>query len=149
MQPDNEIVTVRDFKFPRKLVYEAWKDPTHLKVWWGPKGFTNTFNRFDFWEGGRWSFVMHAPDRGNFRNECTFTTIREPELIVWDRQSKPLFQVEVAFSALSDNETRVTFRQKFATVAECNKIKKYTVGKNDENMDRLEEELKRMLAESA
>jgi uncharacterized protein YndB with AHSA1/START domain len=52
---DREIVTIRNFNFPRKQVYKAWSNPDLLKVWWGPKGFTNTFNFFDFREGGRWS----------------------------------------------------------------------------------------------
>lgn len=136
--PDTEIVTIRIFSYSRKQVYEAWTNPELLKAWWGPKGFTNTFNTFDFKEGGKWSFVMHGPDKGNYPNECTFTIIREPELIVWDRQSKPLFQVEVRFEELAPNETRVTFKQKFQTVAECEKIRKYTIGKNDENFDKLE-----------
>lgn len=136
--PDTEIVTIRIFNYSRKHVYEAWTNPELLKAWWGPKGFTNTFNTFDFKVGGKWSFVMHGPDKGNYPNECIFTIIREPELIVWDRQSKPLFQVEVRFQELAPNETRLTFKQKFQTVAECEKIRKYTVGKNDENFDKLE-----------
>lgn len=136
--PDTEIVTIRIFNYSRKHVYEAWTNPELLKAWWGPKGFTNTFNTFEFKVGGKWSFVMHGPDKGNYPNECTFTIIREPELIVWDRQSKPLFQVEVRFEELAPNETRVTFKQKFQTVAECEKIRKYTIGKNDENFDKLE-----------
>lgn len=87
---------------------------------------------------------MHGPDKGNYTNECTFTVIREPELIVWDRQSKPIFQVEVIFEELAVNQTKVTFKQKFETAEECDKIRKFTVGKNDENMDRLEVVLQKM-----
>lgn len=142
--PECEIVTTREFAFPRKLVYKAWTEPDHLKKWWGPNGFTNTFHIFDFREGGQWSFVMHGPDKGNYHNECTFTVIREPELLVWDRQSKPIFQVEVTFEEVAENKTRVIFKQKFATEEECSKLRKYVPEKNEENMDRLENELKRM-----
>lgn len=142
--PDCEIVTTRVFKAPRKLVYKAWTDPKHLKVWWGPKGFTNTFNTFDLRVGGKWNFIMHGPDKGNYRNECTFVAIREPELLVWDRQSKPIFQVEVIFDVLTEEETRVTFKQKFETEEECSKLRKFVPEKNEENMDRLEDELKKM-----
>ena len=126
------------------FVYKAWTDPVHIKVWWGPNGFTNTFNEFDFRVGGRWRFVMHGPDKGNYVNEVTFRVIREPELIIWDRQSKPLFQVEASFESISDNETKVVFKQKFQTVEECEKLRKYVPEKNEENMDRLERELERM-----
>ena len=142
--PDREIVTTRVFNAPRELVYKAWTDPVHLKAWWGPKGFTNTFNTFDFRIGGKWSFVMHGPEKGNYNNECTFIVIREPELLVWDRQSKPIFQVEVAFEALAANETRVIFKQKFETAEECNKLRPFVPEKNEENMDKLEAELKKM-----
>lgn len=141
---DREIVTIRTFNAPRQLVYKAWSDPVHLKVWWGPNGFTNTFNEFDFRVGGRWKFVMHGPDKGNYVNEVTFQVIREPELIIWDRQSKPLFQVEASFELISDNKTKVIFKQKFQTVEECEKLRKYVPEKNEENMDRLQRELDRM-----
>lgn len=142
--PDQEIVTTRIFNFPRQLVYHAWTEPEHLKNWWGPNGFTNTFHLFDFQVGGRWSFTMHGPEKGNYQNECTFAVIREPELIVWDRQSKPLFQVEVVFEEISKNETKVIFKQKFQSVEECNKLRKFVPEKNEENMDRLETELNKM-----
>lgn len=142
--PETEIVTTRTFNFPRPLVYKAWTDPNHLKNWWGPKGFTNTFNVFDLKVGGKWSFIMHGPDKGNYANECTFIAIREPELLAWDRQSKPLFQVEVVFEEISKNETKVIFKMKFKTAEECSKLRAYVPDKNEENMDKLEEELKKM-----
>lgn len=142
--PECEIVTTRVFAFPRQLVYRAWTEPDHLKNWWGPNGFTNTIHQHDFRVGGRWIFTMHGPEKGNYPNECTFVTIREPELLVWDRQSKPLFQVEVVFDDLGETKTRVTFRQKFQTAEECSKLRKYVPEKNEENMDRLEKELMEM-----
>src|SRR5436190_428978 len=118
---DCEIVTTRIVKAPRKLVYKAWTDPAHLKNWWGPKGFTNTFNTFNLQVGGRWSFIMHGPQKkGNYRNECIFAEIREPELLVWDRESQPIFRVEVVFEELGAKETKVTFKQIFNTVEEAN-----------------------------
>jgi uncharacterized protein YndB with AHSA1/START domain len=142
--PECEIVTTRTFKAPQRLVFKAWSDPEHLRMWWGPNGFTNTFHIFDFRVGGKWSFTMHGPEKGNYVNECTFVAIREPELLVWDRQSKPIFQVEVVFEKVSENETRVVFKQKFKTQEECNKLRPFVPEKNEENMDRLEVELKKM-----
>ena len=143
--PDCEIVTTRTFAAPRSLVYRAWTDPDHLKNWWGPNGFTNTIKLFDLRIGGRWSFVMHGPEKGNYPNECIFKVIREPELLIWDRLSKPIFRVEVRLEEIAVNETRVTFKQQFKTAAECNKLKPYVPVKNEENMDRLDNELKKMI----
>ncbi|MBV9988551.1 MAG: SRPBCC family protein [Chitinophagaceae bacterium] len=142
--PECEIVTIRDLNAPRALVFKAWTDPKHLQNWWGPKGFTNTFNSFDLRPGGKWSFVMHGPEKGNYVNECTFTVIREPELLVWDRQSQPIFQVETVFEELAEARTRVIFKMKFNSVGECNKIRPYAPEKNEENMDKLEAELLKM-----
>lgn len=76
--PDCEIVSSRIFHAPRGLVFSAWTDPNHLKNWWGPAGFTNTFTGFDLRPGGKWSFIMHGRDKGNYPNECEFINIEEP-----------------------------------------------------------------------
>jgi len=142
--PEREIVTTRVVDFPRQLVYRAWTEPVHLQNWWGPNGFTNTFHVFELRIGGRWSFTMHGPDKGNYANECTFALIDEPKRLVWNRQSKPIFQVDVVFDAIEESKTRITFRQKFETTEECEKLRKFVPEKNEENMDRLENELRKM-----
>ena len=144
--PDCEIVSSRIFKAARDTVYTAWTDPNHLKNWWGPAGFTNTFNEFDLRPGGKWRFVMHGPDKGNYRNECEFTKIEKPSLISWKRISKPLFEVEATFEEVTPDKTKVVFRMIFTSAAECNKVKIFAVDKNEENFDRLENELSKMIA---
>ena len=142
--PDCEIVSYRTVNFFQELVFKAWADPDHLKKWWGPKGFTNTFEEFDFRPGGRWKFIMHAPDKGNFQNECEFVKIEKPTEIVWIRISKPLFNIVATFEKITDNQTKIVFRMVFATAEECAKLKPFVVDKNEENFDRLEDELAKM-----
>lgn len=142
---DKEILSQRTFPFPIKLLFRAWSEPEHLKNWWGPKGFTNTFHQFDFREGGRWTFTMHGPEKGHYQNDVEFISIKEPFLIEWKRISKPLFNVLATFEEVDSNSTHVIFRQIFETVEECNKIKPFAIEKNEENFDRLEEELKKMI----
>ncbi|UKT64027.1 SRPBCC family protein [Pedobacter mucosus] len=141
---DLEIVSTRTFNFSRALVYKAWTDPNHLKNWWGPAGFTNTFLEFDLSIGGRWKFIMHGPDKGNYPNECEFIEIEKPSLIAWKRLSKPYFKVVVTFEELIINETKVVFKMIFATPKECNKLKPFVVDKNEENFVKLEVELTEM-----
>jgi uncharacterized protein YndB with AHSA1/START domain len=145
IQPDKEIITRRTLSFPRSLVYSAWSDPNRLKRWWGPSGFTNTFEEFDFRPGGRWKFIMHGPDKGNYNNECEFIQIEKPKLIFWKRHSKPLFQVAVTFEEVTEESTDMTFRMIFESKEECDKLKKFVVDKNEENFDRLETELQKMI----
>jgi uncharacterized protein YndB with AHSA1/START domain len=142
--PDCEIVSTRILNFPVELVFNAWSDPGHLKNWWGPKGFTNTFEEFDFRVGGRWKFVMHGPDKGNYQNECEFVKIEKPTLIAWKRYSKPLFKIVATFEELSSNSTKLVFRMVFDTAEESNKLRPFVVDKNEENFDRLEAELAKM-----
>jgi len=139
--PDCEIVSTRIFNAPNELLYRAWAEPAHLKNWWGPAGFTNTFNEFDFRVGGKWSFVMHGPDKGNYANECEFIKIEKPSLIAWKRHSQPIFQVVALFEKINSNQTKLIFKMLFDTANECEKLKKFVVDKNEENFDKLEIEL--------
>lgn len=144
--PESEIITSRILNFPQKLVFKAWSNPEHLINWWGPKGFTNTFHVFDFREGGKWTFTMHGPEQGNYENDVEFIKIDKPNLIAWKRYSKPLFQILTTFEAISENETKVVFKMLFETVEECQKLKPYVVDKNEENFDKLEVELGKMIS---
>ena len=142
---DCDIVNTRIFPVTREKLFRAWSDPVLLKEWWGPAGFTNTFHEFDFRIGGRWRFTMHGPDKGNYENECEFTQIMAPELIAWKRHSKPLFQIIARFEEVGENSTRLIFTMRFDTPEECQKLKPYVVDKNEENFDRLEVVLKKMI----
>ncbi|MDR7371597.1 SRPBCC family protein [Flavobacterium aquidurense] len=142
--PDSEIVSSRILEFSQELVFAAWTNPDHLKNWWGPKGFTNTFEEFDLRPGGKWKFVMHAPDKGNFQNECEFVKIEKPTEIAWIRISKPLFNIVATFDKIAENQTKLIFRMVFDSPEECAKLKPYVVDKNEENFDRLENELEKM-----
>lgn len=142
--PDCEIITTRIVNATINQVFTAWTDPNHLKNWWGPNGFTNTFHEYDLRVGGKWTFTMHGPDKGNYENAVEFIAIEKPTLIAWKRHSKPLFQVVGMFEAISETQTKVVFKMLFDTIEECNKLKPYVVDKNEENFDRLEVELKQI-----
>lgn len=144
--PDCEIVSTRIVNTAREIVYKAWTDPNHLQNWWGPSGFSNTFNEFDFRPGGRWRFIMHGPDKGNYHNECEFIKIDPPSLVAWQRISKPIFRVVASFEAMAPDQTKIVFRMLFDTAAECTKLKPFVVDKNEENFDRLEMELAKMVS---
>lgn len=143
--PACEIVSTRTFNISKELLFSAWSNQDVLKKWWGPNGFTNTFTEFDFREGGKWNFIMHGPDKGNYHNEVEFVKIEKPNLIAWKRYSQPLFKVVFTFDEVSENKTKLLFRMIFDTERECTKIKSFAVDKNEENFDRLEEQVKKMI----
>lgn len=142
--PENrQIISSRLFNHSRELVFSAWTDPERLKNWWGPKDFTNTFDEFDFREGGYWRFVMHGPDGTDYPNESLFVKIVSPELIVFDHICAPEFRIVATFEEKAPQQTLLTFRMIFDTPQACERVKIYAVDKNEENFDRLERELQR------
>ena len=46
-----ELETSRILHASRERVFGAISDPKQLALWWGPNGFTNTFEEFDFRAG--------------------------------------------------------------------------------------------------
>lgn len=88
---------------------------------------------------------MHGPDKGNYVNECEFIIIETPSRIAWQRISKPIFQVVATFDEISEYKTYLVFKMLFNTAADCRKLKPYVIDKNEENFDKLERELIKMI----
>jgi uncharacterized protein YndB with AHSA1/START domain len=76
------IVFTRTFNAPRELVYAAWTDPKHVARWWGPHDFT-TRAQIDLRVGGRFDFVMVAPDGELFPHGGEYLEIVPPERLVF------------------------------------------------------------------
>jgi uncharacterized protein YndB with AHSA1/START domain len=138
-----EIVTTRLIRAPRTHVFQAFRNPERLARWWGPKGFSNTFEEFDMRPGGRWRFVMHGPNGANFPNESVFLDITEPERIVFRHESAPQFEMTISLLEERDG-TLLTWRMLFPSEADCAKVRTLAVGANEQNLDRLEAEVNRV-----
>ncbi|TNJ60172.1 polyketide cyclase [Paenibacillus hemerocallicola] len=132
----NEIVSAREFDVPRELVFRAWTTPDLLARWWGPKGFTNTFDEIDITPGGTWRFTMHGPDGKDYPNHSVFVEIVPLERIVFDHLSGHEFRVTATFEDLGGG-TRVVFRQLFKVTEEFEQAKPYCIEGNEQNFDRL------------
>ncbi|NUY81554.1 SRPBCC domain-containing protein [Flavobacterium sp. MAH-1] len=139
-----EIVSRREFAHPINKLWRAWTNPEHLKVWWGPNGFTNTIHKHDLRVGGTWRLTMHGPEKGNYENEARFTVVEPEKRLEWDRVSQPLFYVTVVFDKIDEDKTSVTFKMKFYEQKMYDTIVKFAPEKNEENFDRLESELEKM-----
>ena len=135
-EADRTLVTSRLIDAPPAHVFEAFADPARLRRWWGPDGFTSTFEEFDFRPGGRWRFVMHGPGGANFSNESVFAEIERPVRIVIRHESAPRFELTVTLEE-RDAKTLIGWRQVFGTAAECRRIAPLAVPANEQNLDRL------------
>lgn len=76
-----DIRVSRVFNAPRALVWRAWTDPKHLSQWWGPQGFTTSFETMEVRPGGMMKHVMVGPDGTRYPNKAIFLEVVEPELI--------------------------------------------------------------------
>lgn len=127
---DREIVISRVFDAPRELVWEAWTNPKHVAQWWGPNGFTTTFETMEVRPGGEWKHVMHGPDGTDYPNHSVFIEVVKPERIVYShgggKEGAPevRFESTWTFEALAGNKTRLTMRAVFASAAERDMVVK-------------------------
>jgi uncharacterized protein YndB with AHSA1/START domain len=140
-----EIVSTRVFKTSQEQLFKAWTDPSILANWWGPKGFTNTFHEYDLRAGGKWNFTMHGPNGANFDNRCIFIYIEPNKQLVWHHLPGPEFYIVTTFDVM-EKGTLLTFQMVFPDAAMLEKIKEIVVPSNEENFDRLEQELLKMQA---
>jgi uncharacterized protein YndB with AHSA1/START domain len=87
---------------------------------------------------------MHAPDGTDYHNESVFVEVVEPERVVFEHR-KPIhsFRMTITF-ADEGSKTRVTWRMRFETAEECAKVRTFVGAANEQNFDRLAEELGKM-----
>jgi uncharacterized protein YndB with AHSA1/START domain len=121
---------------PRE-VFAAFEQPDRLTRWWGPSGFTNTFEHFDFRAGGRWVFVMHGPNGASYPNESVFREIEPDSRIVIEHVVKPWYRLTVTLTP-SGGETHLSWVQEFESPEFAAKMRRITDTANEQNLDRLQ-----------
>jgi uncharacterized protein YndB with AHSA1/START domain len=92
--------------------------------------------------GGAWQFVMHGPNGADYPNDSVFETLVPGERIVIRHLSGPRFTLTVTLAAEGAG-TRLTWHQVLNSLSECEAVRRFAVGANEENLDRLESELAR------
>lgn len=158
VENDNVLVLERVFDAPRELVYEMYKNPEHLKHWWGPRGWELPVCNMDFRPGGVWHYCMKCVDKnqGDFYGmeswgKQVYKEIVEPEKIVYTdyfsdaegnvNEAMPATDGTLEFIDLG-GKTKVVNRSVYAsaealkTVMDMGMLQGIT-----ETMDRLEERL--------
>src|SRR5262249_9630168 len=83
-----ELVITRLFAAPRKLVFETWIDPSHLREWSAPHGFEITHCEGDARPGGCWRCCMRSPTGDDLWLGGVYLRVVENELLefthAWD-----------------------------------------------------------------
>jgi uncharacterized protein YndB with AHSA1/START domain len=132
-----DIVNVRLFDATPTQLFEAFSDPEQLAKWWGPAGFTNTIEEFDFRPGGAWRITMHAPNGGDFANESRIIEFVKPTRIVFEHLG-PMhwYQMTMTYQAVGE-QTELTWLMKLEASPESGKLRAFIEQANEQNFDRL------------
>jgi uncharacterized protein YndB with AHSA1/START domain len=133
---DRTLRASRTLPFSPKQVYAAFASAERLARWWGPEGFSNTFEVFEFTEGGRWKFVMHGPDGNHYPNESRFVELVPDERIVIRHECPPYFTLTVRLAGV-DAGTQLSWDQTFDDAQTAQAVKRRVGSANEENLDRL------------
>lgn len=132
---DGICATSRLLPFTRAAVFAAFADPHRLAAWWGPDGFGNTFEVFEFKADGRWKFVMHGPDGTNYPNENIFLQASLDKIII-RHILQPLFTLTVTLTE-SGNHTLLHWSQAIDDTNVAASIWHIIQPANEQNLNRL------------
>jgi uncharacterized protein YndB with AHSA1/START domain len=133
---DRTICTSRTLPFSPMVIYGAFAAPDLLALWWGPDGFTNTFEVFEFKVGGKWKFVMHGPDGKNYPNESVFAQLEPGCRIVIEHVCAPYFTLTVKLAPVAGG-TQVSWEQVFADAKTAQAVNHIVGPANEQNLDRM------------
>ena len=134
--------TSRGIPATPEQVFAAFRDPARLARWWGPAGFTNTFDVCEFRTGGRWVFTMHGPNGAKFPNESVFAEVSAPTKVVVQHVCEPKFILTINL-APSAAGTLLTWTQVLESAELAERLKSIIVPANEQNLDRLTAEVLR------
>ena len=135
--------TSREIPATPDQVFAAFSDPARLARWWGPAGFTNSFELCEFKVGGRWKFVMHGPNGEDYKNESVFEEIVPPSRVVFHHVSGPKYRMVITLAPTAKG-TLVTWSQTFESAEVAERIEKIVGPANEENLDRWTAEVMRV-----
>ena len=117
-------------------VFNAFANGVVLAKWWGPAGFTNTFEIFEFQQNGTWKFVMHGPDGKNYPNESRFIEISRPGKVVIRHEAEPKFTLTVTITEAGGGSS-VHWAQAFDSEDVAKAIAHIVQPANEQNLDKL------------
>lgn len=136
MSNDASFRTERTLPFSPQAVYNAFASSDLLATWWGPEGFTNEFQTFEFKEGGRWTFVMVGPDGARYPNQNVFTELEPASRMVIRHDCQPFFTLTVQLTQVTDG-THLRWQQVFDDTQIAQAVKAMVEPANEQNLDRL------------
>jgi uncharacterized protein YndB with AHSA1/START domain len=99
---EKELKFSRTLNGPINLVWEIWTNPEHIKMWWGPNGFTNTIHKMDVKPEGEWLLTMHGPDGTDYEIKGVFREIVKHKKIVYEQLTQFKYVATIEFESRKD-----------------------------------------------
>lgn len=140
---DRRFVHFRLIDATPEQVFNAFSQPERLACWWGPDGFSSTFEEFDLRPGGAWRFVMHGPDGAKYPNANVFKVVEPPSRIEIEHISEDHHFVLTITFVGQGSKTLVGWEQTFDTEEHKQMIAPWVEPANEQNLDRLQQEVAR------
>jgi len=137
-----QIITTRLIAAPRELLWKLLTSPEHLQHFWGPDGFTNSYQQFDLHVGGRAAFTMHGPDGKDWPNRFKFLQVEPPHLLVfehdggedWPEEHRFINEIELIEET---GKTRLTMKLTVSSIERRDALATFAVDGGLQNVDRL------------
>lgn len=133
---DRTLKTSRKLPYSPQAIYNAFSSPALLAMWWGPEGFSNTFEVFDFTAGGRWKFVMRGPDGKEYPNDSIFVELVPDAKVVIEHPLHPHFTLTIELTSAGDG-TLLSWEQVFEDAQTAQAVQHRAGPANEQNIDRL------------
>lgn len=159
VENDRVLVLEREFDAPNFLVFKMYKEPEHLKHWWGPRGWDLPVCKIDFKVGGVWLYCMKCVDKsqGHFYGmeawgKAIYKEIGEPSQLVYRdffcdaegtaNPNLPSAEVKVEFIDIN-GKTKLVSRGEYASPEALKTVMDMGMLEGiGQSWDRLEERLK-------
>ena len=126
----------RELSVAPEFVYATIQDPRRLARWWGPDGFTNIFQKFEFREGGAWEFIMRGPDGTEYPNQSEFLEIVPNARVRIKHLCLPHFELEISLERMAAG-TRISWVGVFENREFAEKARDFLETANEQNLNRL------------
>ena len=127
VEDEKVLVIERVFDAPVELVFRMFKEPEHLKLWWGPQGWELPVCNIDFRPGGVWHYCMKCVEPGEYYGmeswgKAIYIAIDEPDLLMYTDyfsdaegiENKELPATEITMHFINeDGRTRLVNRAEY------------------------------------
>jgi uncharacterized protein YndB with AHSA1/START domain len=113
---DQEVVITRTLDAPRRIVFDVWTNPTHVRHWLtGPEGWTMPVCEMDVRPGGSWRYVYRKSDGNEMTLQGSYREVVPNERLVATESWGPQWPetVNTVVFAESGAQTTVTITARY------------------------------------